>query len=413
MKLLMESNTKEAQLQKIPLAKLIPGMYVLSVYKGKKDLPIKSEGYIPNTSTIEQLKKIGVKELLVDPAKQKKSEKIDKVLPDISSTPLRKKADNKAKTVPLNVEMKKASKLYSNAKNLQNKILTDISTDKVIDVDEVKQSTDAIVDSIFRNQDALSCMSRIRMKDEYLVEHSLNVSILMTIFAKHLKLEKNIIEQLALGAFLHDVGKILVPSKILNKPGKLTAEEYEIMKNHVTLGMQVLTELPGISPIVKSIVGEHHERLDGNGYPSKLANEQISEFGRMIAIVDSYDAMTAERVYKAGMHPIKAFKILVKDTTNGYDEELVDKFIQCLGVYPVGTLVKLNSGKLGIISQLNKSKPLHPFVKVFYNTRLNQAIAIEEINLSESKYKDQIDCCIKPDEFKLDLPRFFKAAFID
>jgi len=161
------------------------------------------------------------------------------------------------------------------------------------------------------------------------------------------------------------------------------------------------------------MLSEHHERLDGSGYPNGLKGDEISKYGRMIAIVDSYDAMTCERPYKASMHPIAAFKALIAESPTYYDEELVEKFVQCLGVYPVGTLVKLNSGKLGLISKLNARKPLHPYVKVFYNTRLNQAVPIEEINLSKCKYKDQIDCCIKPEEFNLNLLGFFKTAFID
>ena len=185
------------------------------------------------------------------------------------------------------------------------------------------------------------------------------------------------------------------------------------MGRNVNFLVKILEETPSISHMVMSIVKEHHERIDGTGYPFALNDEAISKFGRMIAIVDSYDAMTAERVYKAGMHPIKAFKILVKESPTAYDEALVEQFIQCLGVYPIGTLVKLNSGKLGLISKLNRSKPLQPFVRVFYNTRLNQTITIEELDLSKPKYNDQIDCCIKPEEFNINLLKFFKAAFIE
>jgi cyclic di-GMP phosphodiesterase len=396
--------------EKISLSKLRIGMYVVAVFKKDKNIRVKSEGYITNKESISKLKKMSIVEVEVDPSKEKKQEKS---LPQINSTPLRKKTSPTEKKVPIEVEMRKANKLYNDAKGLQNKLLDEIKAGSAIDVSEVKQSTDAIVDSIFNNQDALSCMSRLRMKDEYLIEHSLNVSILMTIFAKYLGVDKAIIEQLALGAFLHDVGKVLVPSEVLNKPGRLTSEEYEVMKQHVTFGIKLLGKLPDLSDIAKSTVHEHHERLDGKGYPNALNAEQITEYGRMIAIVDSYDAMTAERVYKAGMSPIKAFKILVSDAPNSYDETLVDKFVQCLGLYPVGTFVKLTSGKLGLISQLNKSRPLHPFVKVFYNTRLNQAIPIVELNLSESKHKDQIESCIKPEEFKINLPAFFKAAFLE
>ncbi|QDO84456.1 HD-GYP domain-containing protein [Shewanella psychropiezotolerans] len=392
----------------IPIDELKPGMYVVSISTDNKKLSIKSEGYILNDEGVNKLVKSGVKRVCVDPVKEKKTEQIDKVLPELSSD----KPKDEPK-VSLEQEMKQANKLYKNAKALQHKMLASIIEGKVIDVEEVQEITNAMVDSIFRNQDALSCMSRLRIKDEYLVEHSLNVSILMTIFAKHLGFDKSTIEELALGAFLHDIGKVLVPDEILNKPGKFTRVEYEVMQEHVLLGLRVLEETPEISEIAISMVREHHERIDGTGYPHELEGDEISEYGLMIAIIDSYDAMTAERVYKQGMHPITAFKNLIMESPACYDEALVEQFIQCLGVYPVGTLVCLNSGKIGLISRLNKSKPLNPCVRIFYNARLKQAVAMEEIDLSKSKYKDQIDRCIKPEEFSLNLVGFFKAAFID
>jgi putative nucleotidyltransferase with HDIG domain len=404
----------EQPLTEIPLTELSIGTYVVAVINESNNVRVKSEGYILKPQTIERMKQSGIKRVVIDPTKQKKLQKNADVAEKITSTSLRDKVakTNEGPKVPLELEIKKAEKLYGNAKALQHKLLEDITNGKIIDVDEVKQSSDAIVDSIFKNQDALLCMSRLRIKDEYLIEHSLNVSILMTIFAKSLGIDRTTIEQLALGAFLHDVGKILVPDHILHKPGRLTPEEFEEMKKHVNYGLEVLADLPNLSDLALSLVREHHERLDGNGYPNQLPAEKISQYSRMIAIVDSYDAMTAERVYKAGMHPIKAFRILVKESPNSFDNELVEKFIQCLGLYPVGTLVKLTSGKLGIISRLNKNKPLKPFVRVFYNTRLKQNIAIEELDLSQPKYNDEIECCVKPEEFNINLMKFFKAAFI-
>jgi len=405
------SNMPKPAEQKITINQLVPGMYALSVRMKGKPVSIKSEGYISSKESIQKLIKAGITHLTVDPSRQKLAEKIDKILPDIKEQIEPEEAKKSGRSVSLDQEMTKASKLYDNAKSLQHKILNTLTEQKTINVLEVKESTDAIVDSIFRNQDALACMTRLRIKDEYLVEHSLNVSILMTIFAKHLAFDRDVIEQLALGAFLHDIGKVLVPPEILHKPGKLTPEEYEVMKGHVNLGMEVLKESPELPDIVKEVVQLHHERLDGKGYPKQLNEQDITQYGRMIAIVDSYDAMTAERVYKAGMHPIKAFKILMKEADNGYDNALVEQFVNCLGIYPIGTLVKLTSGKLGLISRLNKTQPLLPFVRVFYNTRLNQAIAMEELDLSQAKHKDQIDCCIKPQDFNINLLRFFKAAF--
>jgi len=397
--------------QKITVKQLVPGMYALSVRIKGKAVSIKSEGYISSKESVQKLIKAGVSHLTVDPSRQKNAEKIDKILPEINDKLAPEKPIKTKSTVSLDQEMSKASTLYDEAKSLQHKIISNLSQHKTVNITQVKESTDAIVESIFRNQDALACMTRLRIKDEYLVEHSLNVSILMTVFAKHLGFERDVIEQLAIGAFLHDIGKVLVPEEILHKPGKLTAKEYEVMKSHVTFGLEVLNDSPDLSELVIEVVQQHHERLDGTGYPKQLNEQQISQYGRMIAIVDSYDAMTAERVYKAGMQPIQAFKILMKEAPNSYDHKLVEQFVNCIGIYPVGTLVKLTSGKLGLISRLNKGQPLQPAVRVFYNTRLNQAIAMEEIDLSQSKHKDQVDCCIKPEEFNINLLQFFKAAF--
>ncbi|RTR36491.1 HD-GYP domain-containing protein [Shewanella canadensis] len=404
----VDSNHQDKE---IPIAKLKPGMYVVSISSENGSVSVKSEGYVLNASSINQLIQSGISHVVVDPSREKKTEKIDKVLPDIGASALDKKREKPE--ISLEQEMKAANKLYDNAKSLQQKMIHAITEGKVIDVEGIQESTNAIVDSIFRNQDALSCLSRLRIKDDYLVEHSLNSSILMTIFAKHLDVDRATIEQLALGAFLHDIGKVMIPDEILCKPGKLTLPEYEIIKNHVSLGVNILEDTPHISHMVMSMIKEHHERIDGSGYPLQLSADSISKYGRMIAIVDSYDAMTAERVFKSGVHPITAFKNLIKESPSCYDDALVEQFIQCLGVYPVGTLVELNSGKLGLISRLNKKKPLHPYVRVFYNTRLKQAIAMEEVDLSRSKYKDQIDRCIKPEEFNINLLGFFKAAFLD
>ena len=398
--------------KEIDIDQLKPGMYVKSISYQDKGFILKSEGYIQSVAKVMQLKQAGIQKVIIDPAKQKAAEQIDKVMPNVSSNPLTKiNRISQQKIVSIEDEMDKAKALYGNAKSLQSKILGAIQTEKSISAEEVQETTDAMVDSIFRNQDALACLSRLRSKGDYLLEHSLNCSILMAIFAKHLKLERDVIEQLALGAFLHDIGKVLLPSAILNKPGELTEKEQSLVRSHVALGAKILEDTPHVSHIVMSLVREHHERLDGSGYPKKLTSPDITKYGKMMAIVDSYDAMTSDRSYQEAVHPVTAFKALVQESASAYDEELVDKFIQCLGVYPVGTLVQLNSGKIGLISQLNPDKPTHPIVKVFYNARLNQNIAIEDIDLSHSKYKDQIDKCIRPEEFNINLLNFFKVAF--
>lgn len=404
---------KDHSLQTIKIDQLSLGMYVVSIVDDS-NLEMKSEGYISQQESIIQLKKARIISVVVDPSRQKKAEQIDRVFSNITTSPAPEPKKIKAPSkISLDDEMGKANQLYENAKGLQGKILDSVKLEKALKTENITQTTDALVDSVFRNQDALSCLTRIQSKDSYLLEHSLNVSILMSVFAKHLGYEKRFIQEIALGAFLHDIGKVLIPQEILNKRSAHNEKELKVLRSHVPLGLKILEDSPNISHIAMKMVREHHERLDGSGHPKGIKGDEISKYGRMIAIVDSYDAMTCERPFKKGVHPISAFKTLIAEAPSQYDEELVEKFIQCLGVYPVGTLVKLNSGKLGLISQLNKQKPLHPYVKVFYNTRLSQAIPIEEINLAKSKYKDQIDCCIKPEDFNINLLGFFKTAFID
>lgn len=407
----MNDDNPQSETVTITIDQLIPGMYVQSFSDDSK-INIKSEGYISCEESIKQLRNANISHLVIVPEKQRKTINVEKAFSKIETRKAQPSQAKAALPISLDNELIKASKLYKNAKALQNKIIKQIEQERSLPVDDIRTTTDSMVDSIFRNEDALTCMSRLQTKDSYLTEHSLNVSILMSVFAKYLGIDKRVIQELTLGAFLHDIGKVMIPAEILNKRGALTVKEHKIMQSHVALGLKMLEETPSISHIAVQMVKEHHERLDGSGYPNQLKGDEISRYGRMIAIIDSYDAMTCERPYKKSVHPINAFKTLVSESSL-YDEELVEKFIQCLGVYPVGTLVKLNSGKLGLISKLNKKKPLHPHVRVFYNTRMNQAIPIKEINLSESKYKDQIDCCIKPEEFNINLLGFFKTAFID
>jgi len=410
----MAKPTSSEITKTISINQLKPGMYVKSFSDNGK-LNIKSEGYISSDKSIKQLRKAKITQLVILPSKEKQTLNIEKAFTEIETTlPSDKKIKPTNKvSISLDSEMRKASNLYSNAKSLQEKFIEKMKQDQSVKIDEVEITTNALVDSIFRNQDALTCMSRLQTKDSYLIEHSLNVSILMAIFAKHLGFEKRLIQELTLGAFLHDVGKTLIPLDLLNKPSELSTKEQVIIQTHITLGLKILENSPDISHIALSLLKEHHERLDGSGYPKQLVGEDISKYGRMVAIIDSYDAMTSERPYRKGIPPINAFKILMSESPQFYDEKLVEKFIQCMGIYPVGTLVKLTSGKLGLISRLNKQKPLHPFVRVFYNARMNQAIPISEINLSLSKHQDQIDCCIRPELFNINLLGFFKTAFID
>jgi putative nucleotidyltransferase with HDIG domain len=251
----------------------------------------------------------------------------------------------------------------------------------------------------------------MRQKDAYLLEHSINISILISIFAKHLNIDKDIIEQLTTGALLHDIGKIKIPDAVLNKPGRFTDEEFTIMKNHARFSKEIL-QAAGLKGIAVDIAGMHHERLDGKGYPFGKKGDEISQYVRMASIVDVYDALTAERVYKAGMEPIKAFKILKEGCPDSFDSELLTKFIQCIGIHPVGTLVKLSSQKVGLVTQSNPASPLKPVVKTFYSAKHGRYTQVQDIDLAHKKSQDTLESAVKTDEYKIDLQRFYKNSIL-
>jgi HD-GYP domain-containing protein (c-di-GMP phosphodiesterase class II) len=181
---------------------------------------------------------------------------------------------------------------------------------------------------------------------------------------------------------LHDIGKMRVPDHILNKPGKLTDAEFEIMKGHVTLGVETLRQTPGISRTVMQIAGEHHERFEGTGYPERLRGESISMLGRMAAIVDVYDALTSNRIYHKGMEPPAALRKLFEWSGAHLDEALVQHFIQAIGIYPVGSLVRLDSNRLAVVMEQSAGSLLSPQVRVVYDVARGRRIDPQDLDLS-------------------------------
>ncbi|WP_156498170.1 HD-GYP domain-containing protein, partial [Oleiphilus sp. HI0043] len=255
-------------------------------------------------------------------------------------------------------------KVHEEAVELMGGILTDVKTGQALPIDAIDNLAEDMLDSLFRNHNALACLGCIREKDSYLMEHSVNLSVLMSIFGKSMQLDRSVLHQTISGALLHDIGKIMVPDEILHKPGKLTDDEFSQMKHHVTLGREHLLGIEGISPLTIQVVSEHHERMDGTGYPSGLCGHEISTFGRMAAIVDVYDAITADRCYHKGMTPTMAIKRLLEWSDHHLDRSLVNHFIRCIGIYPVGSLVLLESGRLGAVVEVNEFDQRSPKVRV-------------------------------------------------
>lgn len=401
-------------MKSISIEELQPGMFVVSVLEQTGSVQVKTQGWVKTQTSIDKLASAGILRVEVDPDKMldlsNNKHGITAPDSDIQPDPEQEKSPWH-KSTSINAEINQAIKLVEEAKALQAKAFADLKAGNPIDVDAFKEVATSFIDSIFRNQDALSCIAMIKQKDAYLLEHSINVATLITIFAKHLRLDRAIIEELATGALLHDIGKIKVDDAVLNKPGKLSDAEFEQMKQHAQFSYEIVTEA-GLSKISCEVAGFHHERLDGSGYPRGLSNGEISDYVRMASIVDVFDALTAERVYKKSLTPIQAFKILRENSPHHFDEKLLNEFINCIGVYPVGSLVKLKSQRIGMVASSNPIQPLKPVVKVFYSAKTMYHIAVEDIDLAEKRCTDELEAAIKPEEFGLDLIKFFRHSVL-
>jgi putative nucleotidyltransferase with HDIG domain len=384
------------------------GMYVDSIAKQQGKLKISSRGRVTSLASIKQLKKKGILSFVVDMSKQLESEVEEEIT--LQKEKLKPETPPKLqKKVSFEVELEVAIKLHHKGKHLQEKMLESIAKSLPIDIAVPEAFTNHIVSSIDRNPNALMCMTKIREKDTYLLEHSLNVAILLANFGTYLGFDEEQIQELTLSGFLHDIGKIKVPDEILHKPSHLNEQEMTIMRDHVYYGMKVLVEM-GIPDSIVKTIGEHHERLDGYGYPEGLRGDDITQFGRMIAIVDTYDAITADRCYKAGMSSKKALQILLDDAPGKYDEWLVAQFVQCIGVFPSGSLVKLDNEKIAMVLKQNNGHAVKPVVKVFYSIRGNHYLEPKEVDLSAASNRLKILDAVLPSDFNLDIKKYFNES---
>lgn len=264
--------------------------------------------------------------------------------------------------VPLEAELAQAHELNRNTLALIDGVLRDTRLGRSLDTAAAKHAVSGLVQSILRNPDALVWFNQLKNKDEYAAEHGLRVCVLALAFGRHLALAEPGLHALGLGALLHDIGETKIPADILNKTEPLTAEEFELMQSHVPRGAEILQSASGIPPAAIEVAQSHHERYDGSGYTAGLKGHEITLFGQIGAIVDSYDAITSDRPYHKGMSAHDALRKLYEWRRKDFDEKLVEQFIQCMGIYPIGSIVELSTGGIGVVVSVNRTRRLRPRV---------------------------------------------------
>ena len=255
-----------------------------------------------------------------------------------------------------------AQQLFKHAVGETKRLLADVSHDRKLDVTQVRGLVGQLMTTVEHNEDVIRYLMRLKAHDEYTYTHGLSLSALSLLFAKHQGLSTQEREVMGLAGLVHDVGKCMLPQEILNKPGRLTPEEFASIKSHPLMGYEYIKRQGGIVGDACRAALEHHERLDGSGYPDGLSGAQIQPMSMTLAIVDVYDALTSDRCYHKAMSPHATLKLLYQDRDKLYPTDILERFIKCMGVYPAGSGVQLRNGIFGMVTTRKTEHPLFPEV---------------------------------------------------
>lgn len=322
---------------------------------------------------ILRLKESAIKEVWIDSklgldvepgeTREEVDEKVDKMLKEANAP------EERRRTVTVTEELKEAAKTCAKATDAVKTMFGELRMGKALSTSAVDGLVEEITNSLDRNPGALISLARLKTADDYTYMHSVAVSALMVSLAKQMEMTEREIHGAGRAGLLHDLGKANVPMKVLNKPGKLTDEEFSFVKIHPEEGHRILLEGGSTDQVALDVVMHHHEKVDGSGYPHGLYDTAISRLAKMGAVCDVYDAITSNRPYKNGWDPTESIKKMSEWTGTHFDHEIFQAFVKCIGIYPTGSLVSLTSGRIGVVMDQSPKSLLTPQVKVFFNTR--------------------------------------------
>lgn len=301
--------------------------------------------------------------------------------------------------VSLDDEIKTAARLCNRAKDAVIEMFSDARMGKAVQIEKAQELVEEISSSVLRQPHALISLARLKTADEYTFLHSVAVCALMIALARQLSLDESSIRDAGLAGLLHDIGKIAIPLKVLNKPGKLTDEEFAIVKSHPEVGAKILIESYQVPPMALDVCLHHHEKVDGTGYPHGLKGDNISLFAKMGAVCDVYDAITSNRPYKKGWSPADSIRKMAEWSKGHFDETVFQAFVKTVGIYPTGSLVRLESGRLAVVIEQNESSLLMPKVKIFFSAKTKMPIIQETLDLAKLQGKEKIIGRESPDDW--------------
>ena len=378
-------------LKKIALAQLAVGMYVQELCGPWMETPFWRKSFmVDDAATLGKVRATGFEAVWIDTARGHD-------VPADAPTPpvpvLHVAASDPPHQAPatMDEEMGRAARIVDRSRQAVMLMFNEARMGGAIDVDNAQALVEDISASVMRHPGALISLARLKSADDYTYMHSVAVCALMIALATRLGLDAEGIREAGMAGLLHDLGKAATDPELLNKPGKLTDAEFAVVKEHPVLGHQILLSAKGVSPIALDVCRHHHEKMDGTGYPDRLAGDQISLYARMCAVCDVYDAITSNRPYKRGWCPAESLRKMADWSEGHFDPVVFQAFVKSIGIYPVGTLVRLASGKLGVVlEQPVGTSLLKPKVRVFFSTASKAYIAAELIDLARPGMLDKI-----------------------